>query len=251
MDVLHNQLTGKWIVLYPDHQLHSKQQRTIYIRIQDSIVAQSALKLVELTNDGKFRQVDSIGYKGRWGIGPDSVIFIQEGGKGFDNFKADFTKFNDGTLLLTEYVKAEGETIELIWHLKKLTGDVAALLDEDKNKWRHKPTKPESESEIRQRLYDMLQYYSSYYEFVAKEAIFFVDARVLLPFNYYQHAMGLKPIEEPGYFNEFFYNKEQAEQAWHYLDWAMDRLSNKYPSSDNYVKEYAAFMNQLAESVTP
>lgn len=243
---IHQVVSGKWLILYPDHQLENSRQRTIYGKIQDSIVGLTGLKLVTLSDDGRFSQADSLGVTGRWGVTGDNVVFIENGGKGFDNFSGRFTGYEKNLLRLTEYVNAGGERIKLVWHLKKVSGKAANLFTASRNQWRKKPAQPESATQIRKRLSEMLRYYSDYYELVTAESSYFIPTRVILPFRFYQHAMGMQPIEVSNAFENLFYDRQQADEAYHILSATMERLEDDFPSRDNYIKEYAAFMKSMS-----
>lgn len=246
---LHKSLAGQWLILYPDEQLKDGQE-VIYGKIQDSIVALTGLKLVILSEDGVFRQLDSINKKGRWGMSPDHVVFIENGGREFDNFTAKFKNYHNGILELSGSVEAEDEKIELTWKMKKITGGTGAGLFEDKNnQWRLRPNQPESETQIRKRLGDMLRYYSDYYHLIAKEASFFIPARIILPFEFYRHAMGMAPLREESVFVGLFFNLEQARQAHHYLSVIIKRLRDEYPTETTYGEEYAGFMKKMAKEI--
>ena len=134
MDKIHETLAGNWLVIAPEHHLKNGLQKVIYSHIQDSIVLSKGLKLISLSSHGTFRQLDDMEKKGRWGTTVDTMIFIEKGGTGFDNFIADFKRYEKETLFLTEFIEADGEKLELIWSLKKVTGDAASkLFDAEKN----------------------------------------------------------------------------------------------------------------------
>ena len=223
----------------------------LYSKMQDSIVGLTGLKLITLSDKGVFRQADSIATKGKWGLANDSTMFIQRGGRGFENFTAHFNGYKKGILQLTEWVDAGGEKIKLIWHLKKI-GDsesAADLFSDKRNEWRKKPAQPESEKQIRERLASMLQYYADYYWLVTKESSFFVPTRVILPMRFYQHAIGMKDFNEESFFATLFYDKKQANDAHRYLSLTIKILRNDFPNDNSYVKEYAAFMEKMAKEI--
>lgn len=249
MDKLRSTVTGKWLVLYPDHKLTNKRQRELYGKMQDSIVGLTGLKLITFAGDGSFLQNDSIDKHGRWGISPDKMVFVEKGGPGFNSFSTRFTAFENDTLQLTEMVQAEGEKIKLVWHLKKISSDNEELFSDKRNEWRKKPAQAESEEQIKQRLSGMLHYYADYYELVADESTYFVPARVIIPFKFYQHSMGLRPLDPESYFAHRFFDTQQAEQAHRYLETLMEQLLNDFPSRDTYTKEYAAFMKSMAYEI--
>ncbi|HET6994094.1 MAG TPA: hypothetical protein VFI06_03880 [Chitinophagaceae bacterium] len=246
----HRDLQGNWLITSPDHKLKNNRQEIIYSKIQDSSVELISLKLISLSEKGVFRQMDSVEKRGKWGMSTDNVVFIENGGKGFDNFNARFTSYKDGLLELTEFVEAEDEKIELVWSLKKVSDKFSSkLFDDENNKWRIRPTHRETEGQIKQRLSDMLRYYSDYYSLVTEESSFFVTTRVFLPFKFYQHGMGIKPFDEESYFVRLFYDKAQAEQAWKYLKLMMSALRHDFPKREDFLQEYAAFMETMSEKI--
>jgi hypothetical protein len=244
-------LTGEWLVLYPDHKLNNRDEKAIYGKMQDSIVGLKGLKLVTFSDNGIFQQADEPDIKGKWGITGDNVAFVQNGGKGFENFSAKFTGYEKGTLQMTEVMNEKNEKITLVWHLKKMEDNTWSILfGEENNAWRRQARQKETPENIKARLSDMLQYYAAYYSLVNKEASYFIPSRVILPLKFYQHAIGLNPFGSNPAFTGLFFDKEQAAEAHHYLDRTMDRLDGKYPSSgSNYVEEYARFMKMMADEV--
>jgi hypothetical protein len=247
---LQKTLIGNWLVIAPDHHLKSGEQKWVYSQKQDSIVQTKSLKLISLSKHGIFRQVDSKDKKGRWGTTEDNRVFIEKGGTGFQDFNADFKDYKNGLLLLSEFIEVDDEKIEVVWNLKKVSGKTESkLFDNEKNQWRIKPTLPETEKQMKQRLSVMLQYYSDYFSLVTKEASFFIPARVILPFNYYQHAMGIKPFDENSDFAGLFFSKEQAGQGWRHLKTTYNVLKDEFPKKKNYVEEYAAFMEMMANQL--
>jgi hypothetical protein len=245
-DKLKKDLTGDWLVLYADHKLTNDEQRALYGKMQDSIIAMRGLKLVQFFGDGSFLQLDSLGKKGRWTIA-DNNIYIIEGGKGFNNFKTEFFDYKDDILRTVEYVNKEGNSIKLVWHLKKING--SSLFKDNKNAWRKKPQEPETDEQIKKRLSDMLGFYADYYRLLSKESSYFIPARVIIPFNFYQHAMGLKEFDGESAFARLFNNQEQAQKAYYYLNVAMTRLTDQYPKGGSFVDEYANYMEMLSNEV--
>ena len=222
----------------------------IYGRIQDSLVVLKGLKLIRLTEKGVFQQMDSLENKGKWGLSADREIHIEGGGKGFDDFKARFTDYKDGMLRVTEFVKVDGESLKLIWNLKRLTGKKAAnLFSDENNSWRRRPAQPETEKQMKERLSQMLRYYSDYYQVVEGEANYFVPTRIVLPLKFYQHAMGMSDFDEESFFASLFYSKDQASKAYDYLADTIDGLHDDFETSKSYVQEYAWFLGKMAVDI--
>jgi hypothetical protein len=246
----HQRLEGNWLVVAPDHNLKNDRQEIIYSEIQDSIIELTALKLITFSENGVFRQIDSFDSHGKWGVSSDNVLFIENGGQGFNNFNGRIKSNENGLLELTELVNAEDEKIELIWKLKKVSDKFSSkLFDDDKNAWRRRPAHRETEAEIKLRLSKMLHYYSDYYLLVTEESSFFVTTRVMLPFKFYQHSMGIKPFDEHSYFATLFYDRSQAEQAWKYLSLVTSALRHNFPRREDFLLEYAAFMETMSEKI--
>lgn len=240
-------MEGDWLVVTADHQLENDGQMLIYGKIQDSIIDAKCHKLIRFSKDGSFQQVDLPNVKGKWAVSPNLDVFMGNGGEGFDDFKARYSSYKDKELQLIENLHTEGETIKLVWYLKKLkNGD---LLDDDENEWRKKPSSPESEQEIKARLGRILNYYSRYLKLISDESTFFLRSRVLLPLKFYQHAMSTLPYNAQSEFAKLFYNPEQSQLAYGYLKRKIYDLGNKFPRGDNFVIEYSKYLSQVAEAI--
>lgn len=243
---LKKDLTGDWLVLYADHKLMNSDQRLIYAIMQDSIISMRGLKLVQFFRDGSFQQLDSLGKKGRWNVSDKDIVII-EGGEGFNGFETEFFDLKDDVLRTVEYVRKDDETIKLVWHLKKIDG--SALFKDASNLWRKKPGQPESDQQLKTRLSDMLGFYADYYKLLSKESSYFIPTRVVVPLNFYQHAMGMKEFDPQSPFASLFYDSTQAARAYQYIVDAMDAPDTNYPSGGNYVDEYAKYMEILSQKV--
>lgn len=244
---LQRSLAGNWLVLWGEHKLKNEDQRELYGRVQDSVIEAKGLKLLTFYEDGSFVQADYPGQTGKWALSPDRQLYMANGGRGFENFRADFVEFEKKVLQVKEDLSIGEESITLIWHLKKI--EEPLLFDKEKNTWRTPAARPESKEEIKQRLSAMFVYYSDYFKLVAKEASYFIGKRVMLPLKFYQHAMGTLPLEPGSDFAKLFFNREQSELAYDYVKRIVYRLGNQYPNKDNFVEEYAAFMKLVAAEI--
>lgn len=246
-------LPGNWLVLYPQHILKTRAQREIYTEKQDSIISLMGLKLISFKNDGTFLQADSLfGGHGKWVSADTSSLEISYGGTGFESFKGKVAGIMNDTLLISEIVSLDNEQVNLIWHLKKvLSGNEAAILfKEEYNSWRKKPAMKETNEELKKRIISMLTYYALYYKLVSKESIYFSRSRVFLPFNYYQHGIGMQPFmpEEP--FRGFFFDMADARKGYGFIRSACDKIKKeRFPSGENFVIEYAMFFEKLAKAI--
>jgi len=246
-DDVETSLSGDWLILYPDHQLRTKSEREVYGRYQDSLVNLFGLKLIRFDADGKFLELDSVfKTRGQWAVVSDDQLQIREGGKGFNPFNTTIEGLENDTLRLLQTLLLENEKIKVIWHLKKVEGDTLAqkLVSPGANEWRKKPLRSETESEIRRRLAGLLNYYSTYLKLVSQESSYFLKSRVHLPFQYYQHALGMKEQMPAGFIN-LFYDENDAQKGYAILSQTVSRLSKEFKWAENFVIEYALFFKRM------
>ena len=246
-------IAGRWLVLYPDHHLRTKSERDVYGKNQDSIVNLFGLKLLMFSADGEFTELDSL-FKapGKWLLANKSQLQIREGGKGFNPFAATIEGLKNDTLLLTQFLPLQNEKIKVVWHLKKVEDDTLAqkLFLPEANAWRKKPTSPETELQIRQRLVSLLNFYNSYLKLVSKESSYFLIPRVHLPFRYFQHAIGMRE-QMPDGFVQLFYSEEDAKKAYLILGETVSQLANQFKWDENFVVEYALFFKRMTYRIQP
>ncbi|MET0464184.1 MAG: hypothetical protein ABW007_13560 [Chitinophagaceae bacterium] len=247
-------VSGQWILVYPQEILVSDDQKAAYALAQDSIVNLFGLKLVSFVDNGNFIQADSSLTKpGTWLEKENGQILIDQGGLGFENFRGEIVGVDIKTMKISQDLKIEDQTIPVVWHFKRLNIDQAKnLLSEKANWWRKKPAAAETDTAIKIRITRMLEYYSAYFTLVSEESSYFSMERVPLPFNYYQHAIGLKSFKKvsPAFLN-MFYNEADGQRAYKMLESGMIKRAKlkDYPSGKDYVIEYAMYMKKLAEEI--
>lgn len=243
-------IKGDWLILYPDHELKTAEQRKIYGEAQDSIVSLFGLKTISFNDKAAFLQTDSIFRPaGKWHLNPENNnLFIRDAGKGLDFFQGNLISIKRDTMQIVENISLGGQVIKLTWFLKRITDKKNSLLFNPGENWWRKKIAGETDTQLRKKIKAMLAYYSLYYEMVSKESAYFSQSKVFLPFSYYQHAIGLKPFNEKSNFSQLFYNTQQAAQAYTILSEAMDNIKGEpFPSGENFVIEYSKYMKQLAE----
>jgi hypothetical protein len=249
---VHQQLTGNWFIIYPEEILTTKQQEAIYARVQDSLVTEKGVKLVSFLENGQFIQWDSTGLQGKWGVIDETNVVVSDGGKGFGNFKSEFSKGEDGIIQLTEFLNIDGERLKISWHLKQVKGGKEAeLFDPAKNAWRNKPAGPEPEAAMKQRLSAMLDHYSLYFKLLSENSSYFMPVRVMLPVKFYQHAIGMKDFDEQHRFVSLFYSVEDAKKGYELLKEVVNNSDYNYPDSESksFSREYAFMLAHLAKEI--
>jgi hypothetical protein len=247
---LQQTVSRNWFILYPKDELTNSKQEKIYATIQDSLTALKCLKLISFSEQGVFNQLDSIKIKGKWGTKDEMYVRVTDGGRGFDDFRTTFDGFEDGILKLREIVNSGGEKLKFVWHLMKIDkGDPVKLFDPEFNKWRIKPTKPESDEEINNRLVQMLDFYSIYFKLIADNSSYFIPGRIILPFKFYQHGIGMKFFDEQSVFASLFYSKEQAKTAHMLLDITIGDVEFDKQNLKSYTEEYSLMLKKIGEEL--
>jgi hypothetical protein len=247
---LEQTVSGNWFILYPKDELTNSKQEKIYAAIQDSLTALKCLKLISFSEQGIFNQLDSIKIKGKWGTKDEMYVRVTDGGRGFDDFRTTFDGFDDGILKLTEIVNSGGEKLKFVWHLMKIDkGDPNKLFDPEFNKWRTKPARPESDEELKKRLVQMLDFYSIYFKLIADNSSYFIPGRIILPFKFYQHGIGMKFFDEQSAFASLFYSKEQAKKAHLFLDLTIGNVKFDTQNLKSYTEEYSLMLKKIAREV--
>ena len=216
--------------------------------MQDSIIKLMGLKTISLAENGAFQQTDSFfSNPGKW-VETDGWLRISNGGAGFKDFRGKVILLNDTAMQVREEVSKATDNIPLVWNLRRVDDKNESLLfGNEANWWRKKPVAPESDSVIRTRVVAALKYYAAYFKVVSDKANYFAPRRVCLPLRYYQHGVGMIPLEANEGFTNLFYNLEQANRAYDMISAGIDDYKDKFPSGDNYVIEYSMFFKQLAK----
>lgn len=245
-------ITGNWLILYPEHELTTVDQRKAYSKAQDSIVSLFGLKTISFLEGGAFFQSDSI-FKpaGNWHFNPENKnLFIRNAGKGLEFFKGAFSGIRRDTMQLIETIILDGEEIKLTWFLKRIADKKRATLFTAEGNWWRKVVAAENNEQLKNRMKALLDYYSLYYEMVSKESAYFSQSRVFLPLRYYQHSMELKPFSEVSSFSRLFQTPQQARDAYYILAAAFEKSKQeKFPAGQDFVIEYSMFIKRLAATI--
>jgi len=246
-------IPGQWLILYPEHILYTQKAQEAYTRAtQDSLTNLFGLKMIGLRDNGEFREGDSIlKSPGTWMVKENGAFLIDGGGQGFGKFRGAFDGIRNDTMLIAENMALAGDTVKVIWHLKRLDDKSAGyFFNLPANWWRQRPDSTENEFALAKRVKAMLEYYGLYFSIVSKESSYFLPLRVPLPFKYYQHAMTLRPFTDSLPFNTFFYNNNDARKAHLILGDAMKKLEkHRFPSGKDFVIEYATFIQMIDTAI--
>lgn len=245
-------LTGHWLILFPKHHLANDEQEKIYAAIQDSIMRPMGLALINFTDDHSFYYTDSLyGNKGKWAL-TGNTLLIEKAGGGFNYFNGEIGKIEKGIMQVEQQFRIGTETIRLTWHLKKIkeSSPHYRLFDSSVNWWRQPPTASENLKSLQKRTTAMAAYYADYFAMIEGEANYFAPRRILMPLNFYQHAIGVKRYDSTHAFTRFYFNSNDARQANALLEDGMRGLG-PVERGENYVVEYASILKQLAANIAP
>lgn len=243
---------GSWLVLYSRLDKESEDFRDIYNGAKDSLLLLHGLKLLRFEDDGSLYQADSILAKpGSWALTPEGILLIRNAGKGLNKVQAVATSAGNDKLEISSFEKLEGENLRINWHYKKLDEKDAVLLDKEQNAWRQLLPANATENQVAEKVVKILRYYGHYFHVIGREASYFYPDRMIVPFKYYQHGVGLQSFSMENRFARQFVDSVQATKAWDILRKGFYRISDvPYPSvKNNYTEGYALFLESLAEDI--
>ncbi|TAH05736.1 MAG: hypothetical protein EAZ16_01515 [Sphingobacteriales bacterium] len=245
-------LTGHWLILYPKNQLENEAQEKLFAQLQDSIMRPMGLAMINFTKDNTFYFSDSLfGKKGKWGLTGNTLV-IEKAGAGFNYFNGEIVKIEKGIMQVVQQLRLGNENIQLTWHIKKIneTSAYFKLFDSSTNWWRHAPAAPENLKDLQKRTSAMCAYYADYFAMIEGAADYFAPRRILMPLNFYQHAIGVKRYDSAHAFTRFYYNSSNAQQANNLLEDGIRGLG-PVERGENYVVEYAGILRQLSANIAP
>jgi hypothetical protein len=245
-------LTGHWLILYPKDQLENDAQEKLFAQVQDSIMRPMGLAMIDFTKDNTFYFTDSLfGKKGKWRLTGNTLV-IEKAGAGFNYFNGEIVKIENGIMQVVQHLRLGNENIQLTWHLKKIneTSAYFKLFDSSNNWWRHPPAAPENIKGLQKRTAAMCAYYADYFAMIEGAVDYFAPRRILMPLNFYQHAIGVKRYDSAHAFTRFYYNSSNAQQANSLLEDGIRGLG-PVERGENYVVEYAGILRQLSANIAP
>jgi hypothetical protein len=251
---LNSVAAGNWLLLEMNPE--APMYDTSFNKIEDATNRTYTHKMIRLQKEGVFADVDSMQQQqGKWLVLNNQQLAIAKAGKGFDLFVASFMAYDAKNQVLKLRHKigrgAGIDSLPVIWQFKKIdeSNQWHYLFADSSNRWRVKPLEPEPVAVLQKRLSNMLLFYAAYFEMVSAESDFFVTWRFPLPFKFYAHGVGMKTLDKSNGFEQFFYDKADAEKAVQLIENAMRSNTSPYPKRDTYTLEYAALLKILAREL--
>lgn len=156
------------------------------------------------------------------------------------------------SLRLENPIGRNKDTLYVNYILQKLrTNDsVPNLFDPALNKWRTKPTQPESDETIKVRLKQVLDYYSGYFANVSYNRIpYFNIEKLLCPIKFYSGGIGLKKFKADDAWTKVFYDSTDAHKAHTILKHTFSDIKDYPDRGKDYVKEYIAALKIVANTL--
>lgn len=156
-------------------------------------------------------------------------------------FSFDITELNDQqlTLTLADVGPTEGElTLVCVKSKQYVYGDVD-LLAPERNEWRLKPEKRQTDPEIKMRAKAHLDYLINYFECVKEnKQTYFETGLVSSPFAFYAHGLGLSIVSPSAKrWQSYFYDQRDANRAFEQLKKSVRKVI-KYPKASTFTEEY-------------
>jgi len=249
-------LMGNWMLIRVTNsaKIESGNRDALY-EYRDSVMA-PLNKSLELTafnfqakgivtvDDGKIEEST-----GQWFINDNKQILLQykylvEQDKSLFTIK----HYWHDSLRLQNPIGKSKDTLFVNYILQKLrTNDsVPDLFDPALNKWRTKPTQPESDEAIRARLKQVTDYYAGYFANISGNRIpYFNIEKLLCPIKFYSGGIGMKKFKAEDAWTKVYYDSTDAHKAHAMLDEAFDRLRTYPDRGGNFAAEYAAALKML------
>lgn len=153
---------------------------------------------------------------------------------------------NTLVLILLATRTSDGELVISCQKSQQFLHDGVDLLSPAENIWRIKPTRKETEEQVKARAIQHLDYLIMYFEGVkANKQGYFETGIISSPFVFYSHGLGLS-LETPFAlrWRESYFDEENADQAFTHLRAAL-RSVKKYPRADTLTEEYLLAFRQM------
>jgi hypothetical protein len=154
------------------------------------------------------------------------------------------------SLKLENNIGKKDDTLYVTYILQKLrTNDsIPDLFDPTLNKWRTKPTQPESDAAIKARMKQVISFYSGYFGNLFYNRVpYFNIEKLLCPIKFYSGGIGMKKFKANDEWTKVFYDSTDAHKAHGMLDQAFDKLKGYPDRGGNYSQEYFASLKMLAD----
>ncbi|MFL5744020.1 MAG: hypothetical protein ACJ751_05110 [Niastella sp.] len=251
-------LMGNWMLIRVTNsaKIVSGNSDALY-EYRDSVMA-PLNKSLELTafnfqpkgivtiDDGKIEEST-----GQWYINDNKQILLQYKYL-VEQDKSLFTirHYWHDSLRLQNPIGKNQDTLFVNYILQKLrTNDsVPDLFDPALNKWRTKPTQPESDEAIKARLKQVIDYYSGYFANISGNRIpYFNIEKLLCPIKFYSGGIGMKKFKAADDWTKVYYDSTDAHKAHGMLDEAFDKLKGYPDRGGNFAAEYAASLKMLVK----
>jgi len=243
---------GSWVALYSRLDKEMEDSRDLYNEVKDSLLMLHGLKLLRFEPDGKIYQADSImAAPGSWALTPEGILLIRNAGLGMERLMGQDAQLKDGKMIVAHPVKVKGQLLKVNWYYARLDEKDAVLLDKEQNTWRKMLPADATEKQVAEKIVKILRYYGHYFHVIGREANYFYAERMIVPFKYYQHGVGLQNFSMENRFARQFADSVQATKAWDIIRKGFYRISDvPYPTvKNNYTEGYALFIESLANDI--
>lgn len=155
---------------------------------------------------------------------------------------------NETTLILVLLASrmSDGELILTCQKSTQYMYQNTDLLSPEANTWRTKPTRKETDEEVKLRAIQHLDFLIQYFKCVKEnKQTYFETGLISSPFVFYAHGLGLSPDNRYAErWQESFYDPESARLGLDYLRKALRSLK-KYPRAPTFTEEYLLAFQQM------
>lgn len=124
------------------------------------------------------------------------------------------------------------------------------LLSVKENSWRLKPSKKETNEQIKQRVIAQLKYHVDYFDLTkSKDQTYFETKILQSPFNFYQHALGVpENYQLSPEWVKIFYDRQDAEKAADILRKSISNVE-KLNDHERFTDTYKEIINKMIDQL--
>jgi hypothetical protein len=184
--------------------------------------------------------------EGKWTLRHDTLYIA-----GSQTFTMPVLRNNDQTLLLQAMLKGKKINYEFT-----AMPELPATAAEDpfsamNNQWRVRPSKKETEEELRARLVNHLIFWERYFAWGAEKSISYLDVRsTATPIMIYGNGFALKSVTDlPAAWKRCFYDEADCVRANEILAEELRRIKIAWPVTTNKFKFFQSGFQQMEEQL--
>ena len=239
----------------PDEETASNESFFTNLGIKESLPSESSF--IHLYKNGALSSLNTTKYStGKWNYtNTDSVLTITDTVNTtvrkitlkLTSLKNNNFKFK---VIAINKVKPSGNYFLIYSQSTHYQEGAKDLLSVKENSWRLKPSKKETNEQIKQRVIAQLKYHVDYFDLTnSKDQTYFETKILQSPFNFYQHALGVpENYQLSQEWVKIFYDRQDAEKAADILRKSIDNV-DKLNDHERFTDTYKEIINKMIDQL--